>query len=531
MDTAFPWAISDCVSRSGYLLEISAPSRPEAVDRFLARSPEAVSSWVRWALGERRARPLVELALEDCLVLRVSTIAEGLTEAPVDLRKWLSLTLEDLPPARLTASSALAALRRRVQRQPEDWPSLVADLRGLREALPVLSTPTAQPGDVLRMEAGGALCFGANLVDPLEGADDPDPPPRREVPLPPQSEPLFEAVWARPDDDEPRAVLADCLEEAGHPWGTFLQLQLARSLSGAAPGREEEALLEAHAQQWLGDLHRLLTDVRWERGFPVEASLAAVVPGLLRRRALSTLRRLRVFEPLGGPPLSFEALSNLRTLTHAGPTAVAALANGACPALEALHCGGGLVSLGKPCGAVASLAAGSQLEHLKWLELDEGIIETPSGGRLLDGPGRFIDASDFEWLWPTRLGRQLDRFGTITKFEALASWLRRAPRLQVPVLTLRVCQYSIYESLWVRLERGSPVVEACFREVPEGYDDWRSTVGMLLGALDDSPFSRVVLEHAQPERIEAVHLRDPRLEIRSPGPIERFARLGLTRTR
>jgi uncharacterized protein (TIGR02996 family) len=46
---------------------------------------------------------------------------------------------------------------------------------------------------------------------------------------------LFSAVVATPDDDAPRLVLADALEERGDPRGRFISLQVRR-VRGAGGG-------------------------------------------------------------------------------------------------------------------------------------------------------------------------------------------------------------------------------------------------------------------------------------------------------
>ncbi|MBA2541405.1 MAG: TIGR02996 domain-containing protein [Deltaproteobacteria bacterium] len=55
---------------------------------------------------------------------------------------------------------------------------------------------------------------------------------------------LFAAVYASPDDDGPRSVLADLLQEQGDPRGEFIALQLAREED---PARESAAEAE-HAE-------------------------------------------------------------------------------------------------------------------------------------------------------------------------------------------------------------------------------------------------------------------------------------------
>jgi uncharacterized protein (TIGR02996 family) len=87
---------------------------------------------------------------------------------------------------------------------------------------------------------------------------------------------LFAAIYADPDDDAPRHVLADAFSDRGDPRGEFMSLQLARGRSDVRIARELE-LQQAHAADWLGALAAVI-DVRrsrFERGF---LSQAVIVP-------------------------------------------------------------------------------------------------------------------------------------------------------------------------------------------------------------------------------------------------------------
>ena len=73
---------------------------------------------------------------------------------------------------------------------------------------------------------------------------------------------LLAAVYAAPEDDAPRFVYADYLQERGDPRGQFIALQLA--------GKDVErqaALIAEHGPSWIGDLPIAPHSVRWERGF------------------------------------------------------------------------------------------------------------------------------------------------------------------------------------------------------------------------------------------------------------------------
>jgi uncharacterized protein (TIGR02996 family) len=74
------------------------------------------------------------------------------------------------------------------------------------------------------------------------------------------------AVYARPDDDGARQVVADWLAEKGDPRGEFIALQLSKQ-----PGSKREKELEKkHGRDWLGPLGKVLLrgGVVFRRGFP-----------------------------------------------------------------------------------------------------------------------------------------------------------------------------------------------------------------------------------------------------------------------
>src|SRR5262245_63775193 len=92
-------------------------------------------------------------------------------------------------------------------------------------------------------------------------------PPRPEVRA------FLEDIREHPDDDTPRLVLADWLEdqpdEADRARGEFIHLQYLLNQPGVARpewrSRMRELLAE-HAIDWLGPLTRLIDGWRFERG-------------------------------------------------------------------------------------------------------------------------------------------------------------------------------------------------------------------------------------------------------------------------
>jgi uncharacterized protein (TIGR02996 family) len=108
---------------------------------------------------------------------------------------------------------------------------------------------------------------------------------------------LWAAVWANPEDDGPRSVLADFLSERDDPRGEFIALQLARDAGtiDAAGKKREKELLKRHKKAWLGPIGPLIQPhyMRFERGFLVTCSIepnAALEKKLGKHPAWSTIK-------------------------------------------------------------------------------------------------------------------------------------------------------------------------------------------------------------------------------------------------
>lgn len=87
-------------------------------------------------------------------------------------------------------------------------------------------------------------------------------------PVPDTVDDLFAHVWADPFDPAARQVARDALLEAGDPRGELIALQE----SDADPARQQ-ALIEAHATEWLGELAPFATVTEWRLGFPWAAEV------------------------------------------------------------------------------------------------------------------------------------------------------------------------------------------------------------------------------------------------------------------
>lgn len=126
-------------------------------------------------------------------------------------------------------------------------------------------------------------------------------------------EALYDAVFAAPEDDAPRLVLADALQEQGDPRGEFIALQLQQPRAQRSERRMAK-LLERHRDAFLRRLHSVVMPdaaQRWERGFLTEASV--VLRGdQVDTPDWATVRKLEVL--FGGTPPLELASPHLRSL-------------------------------------------------------------------------------------------------------------------------------------------------------------------------------------------------------------------------
>jgi uncharacterized protein (TIGR02996 family) len=91
-------------------------------------------------------------------------------------------------------------------------------------------------------------------------------------------EPFIAAIVAAPDDDAPRLVYADWLQDRKDPRGELISLQclLATKPNDKKLKAREKTLLDSHAKTWLEPLARLdVVSCEWSRGFIEKAH----VPG------------------------------------------------------------------------------------------------------------------------------------------------------------------------------------------------------------------------------------------------------------
>src|SRR5262249_8893949 len=98
-----------------------------------------------------------------------------------------------------------------------------------------------------------------------------------------QDDAFLQAILEAPDDDTPRLIYADWLEERGDPRGEFIRLQCQLvqldddDPKRRQPERREQILLRNHKWEWLGWLNAVTDSNRFEfeRGFVERVRLSA----------------------------------------------------------------------------------------------------------------------------------------------------------------------------------------------------------------------------------------------------------------
>jgi uncharacterized protein (TIGR02996 family) len=109
------------------------------------------------------------------------------------------------------------------------------------------------------------------------------------------AEAFMQRIRAYPDDDAPRLVFADWLDEQGDPRGAFIRVQLALAqldMESQAEGEDrpirpdreklrdhliqrQDAFLATHAEEWTAPFRRFATRPRFYRGFVEEVNVDA----------------------------------------------------------------------------------------------------------------------------------------------------------------------------------------------------------------------------------------------------------------
>jgi uncharacterized protein (TIGR02996 family) len=112
---------------------------------------------------------------------------------------------------------------------------------------------------------------------------------------------FLEDIIAHPDDDAPRLIYADWLEERGDPRGAFIRMQVELARAPLDDPRRPEwefrvhDLLEDHEEEWLGPVGERVVGWQFRRGFvdAVEMSLRDFLEHGEELTRLTPLRHLR----------------------------------------------------------------------------------------------------------------------------------------------------------------------------------------------------------------------------------------------
>jgi uncharacterized protein (TIGR02996 family) len=196
-----------------------------------------------------------------------------------------------------------------------------------------------------------------------------------------EHEAFLRAVIAEPDEDAPRLVYADWLEERGDPRGEFIRLQC--TLAAREPRRDlaarADALREEHEDEWVGPIRGLAQGWKFRRGFIEDVTVAGptflVCDEELFR--LAPIRHLRLTDAVRHlPSLTLSpALAGLRALDLSHnrfgcPGAQVVAGSSYLGSLTALQ----LRSTGLEAAGVAALAESLTLARLTLLDLSGNSI-------------------------------------------------------------------------------------------------------------------------------------------------------------
>lgn len=128
---------------------------------------------------------------------------------------------------------------------------------------------------------------------------------------------FLEAILHDPDDNTPRLVYADWLEDQGDSASTaraeFIRVQCALAGDALAPRqraelkRREQQLLDEHGKEWMRPLRRLIFRCHFQRGFIEDVALMADrfsthAGRIFRRAPIQRLHLLVPRMPLALPP-------------------------------------------------------------------------------------------------------------------------------------------------------------------------------------------------------------------------------------
>ena len=225
---------------------------------------------------------------------------------------------------------------------------------------------------------------------------------------------LWERIFADPDDDDPRWVLADLLQQAGDPRGEVMALSLRQSSSELDTKTERllQKLIRQHAKSFLGSLANIVVNgqLEFSRGLPTAVTIQCqrhALAGYLKSPAWATIERVE-FRSIGLVEPS--AMKSLREIHGIGDEGLEQLA----PSELAKRIESLLIRAHSPLLRLLEPSCFPKLRSLVlWIpDDDEGITQT------------VIQA----------LAPQLDRLGVIADRDVFARWRRILRATDVSIL-------------------------------------------------------------------------------------------------
>src|SRR5438552_3203827 len=135
------------------------------------------------------------------------------------------------------------------------------------------------------------------------------------------SEGFLRAIAEDPEDDVPRLVFADWLEERGDSRGEFMRLQVHLARFSESDRRRvglearERELLDRHAVDWLGPLRNWSCGWRFVRGLlalEIDAEALLAIPSG-EQEACSWVERVKLWRL---PERASETLAELKRFPH-----------------------------------------------------------------------------------------------------------------------------------------------------------------------------------------------------------------------
>ena len=332
---------------------------------------------------------------------------------------------------------ALTGLEERLQRERKGAPQRTPSNRGFiiergERTLAELTSRFPEGPPALDDSAARALAEVVAVIHalpdelPLPALDSMSVPARDDIAA------LTRAVFAAPDDDQARLVLADALQERGDPRGELIMLQVARAngVADARSERRERALLKTNLKAWLGPLARVVktSSAVFERGFLAECVAevrnAATAQTELHHEEWATVRKVTFVRTALVTP-AMRALIEASGMTD---DALKRLAPSGHPRLEALEMVTSraygsyddALERGSPRGGLKALAGCAALPALSRLRLRIGAREHHTNF------GFYLrTAKDYAWLWSAPWGAQLRALAISADRqieEILASW-------------------------------------------------------------------------------------------------------------